>query len=271
MRVTVKTPARLHLGLIDMNGDLGRLFGGLGVGIDRPNVVVEVKDSEQYLVEGRDFDLANSIVKRFLSTFGMDAKVAVKVVESIPTIFQRGGFVVDGGKSQKTNCFPPLIYRQPFPSQWRFVVAVPKSKEGLSNSQENHAFQELSAMSANEVGQICRLVMLRLLPALAEQDIESFGDAMTRIQVLTGKHFAQAQGGIYSSGEAADCIEFMKRMGAYGVGQSSWGPALYAVVGGDQAKSMQRKVEAYLRGSVGGYAFVARANNHGATIRVSED
>lgn len=317
MRVTVKTPARLHLGLIDMNGDLGRLFGGLGVGIDRPNVVVEVKDSKKYLVEGKEVDLANTIVKRFLSTFGADAKVAVKVVESIPshvglgsgtqlslalssalarlfavkvsvpelatvmgrakrtsvgtTIFQRGGFVVDGGKNQKTNCFPPLIYRQPFPSQWRFVVAVPNSKEGLSNSQENHAFQELDAMSAKDVGQICRLVMLKLLPALAEKDIEAFGDAMTKIQVLTGNHFAQAQGGTFSSVEGAKCVEFMKRMGAYGVGQSSWGPALYAVVERDQAKSLQRKVEAYLRGSVGGYAFVARPNNHGATIRVFED
>ena len=49
MKVLVKTPARLHLGLIDMNGDLGRMFGGLGVGIDHPNIIVEVQNSRKLL------------------------------------------------------------------------------------------------------------------------------------------------------------------------------------------------------------------------------
>ncbi len=46
MKVYVKTPARLHLGLIDLNGDLGRMFGGLGVGIDHPNVIVEAEQAQ---------------------------------------------------------------------------------------------------------------------------------------------------------------------------------------------------------------------------------
>ncbi|MER3458075.1 MAG: GHMP kinase, partial [Chloroflexota bacterium] len=33
MRIRVKTPARLHLGLLDINGDLGRLYGSIGVAI----------------------------------------------------------------------------------------------------------------------------------------------------------------------------------------------------------------------------------------------
>ena len=52
MKVLVKTPARLHLGLIDMNGDLGRMFGGLGVAIDHPNVIIEAKRSEKFTVTG---------------------------------------------------------------------------------------------------------------------------------------------------------------------------------------------------------------------------
>ncbi|MGH8511817.1 MAG: hypothetical protein ACREU8_10690, partial [Gammaproteobacteria bacterium] len=31
LTVTVTAPARLHLGFIDMSGDLGRRFGGLGL------------------------------------------------------------------------------------------------------------------------------------------------------------------------------------------------------------------------------------------------
>ncbi len=54
MRVYVKTPARLHLGLIDLRGDLGRVFGGLGVGIDHPSVVLEAQESKELLVTGEN-------------------------------------------------------------------------------------------------------------------------------------------------------------------------------------------------------------------------
>ena len=47
MKVYVKTPARLHLGLIDLNGDLGRLFGGIGVAIDYPNVTLKTEISRE--------------------------------------------------------------------------------------------------------------------------------------------------------------------------------------------------------------------------------
>jgi beta-ribofuranosylaminobenzene 5'-phosphate synthase len=316
LKVQVKTPARLHLGLIDMNGDLGRMFGGLGVGIDHPKVIIEAENSEDFSIKGVDVELANYIAQKFFSTYHLLPKASINVIETIPahiglgsgtqlsvalavalarlfnikatvpelavamgrakrtavgtTIFQVGGFVVDGGKNQKTKSFPPLIYRQPFPSEWRFIVAVPNAKEGLSNSEENHAFQKLTQMPAQNVGQICRLIMLKLLPALSEHDIENFGEAVTKIQILTGNHFAQAQGGTYSSPVAAQCIEFMKKAGASGVGQSSWGPALYGVIKQEDSKKILAKVKAYLRKSVGGDVFIAKANNRGASIKVSD-
>jgi beta-ribofuranosylaminobenzene 5'-phosphate synthase len=315
VKVQVKTPARLHLGLIDMNGDLGRMFGGLGVGIDHPNVIVQAQNAENFSVTGQEAEFATILAKHFFSAYPAQPKVHINVVEAIPThiglgsgtqfslaiatalaklfnvkastpelavamgrarrtgvgtsIFERGGFVVDGGKNLNNKKFPPLIYRQPFPSEWRFIVALPNLKEGLSNSEENSAFTKLSKAPAEDVGQICRLIMLKLLPALAEHDIENFGDALTKIQVITGNHFAQTQGGTYSSPTAAECIEFMKKTGAYGVGQSSWGPALYGVVKQEEAKQTLTKVKAYLRKDVGGQAFIAKANNRGASIKLT--
>jgi beta-RFAP synthase len=317
LKIQVKTPARLHLGLIDMNGDLGRMFGGLGVGIDHPNIIVEAENAENFSVTGQETELATTLAKRFFSAYKVQPKVHVNVVQAIPahiglgsgtqfslaiatalasildvdasipelavamgrarrtavgtSIFERGGFVVDGGKNLNTTKCPPLIYRQPFPIEWPFIVAVPNLKEGLSNSEENHAFDRLTKMPAEDAGQICRLIMLKLLPALAEKDIESFGSALTKIQIITGNHFAQAQGGTYASPAAAECIEFLKKSGAYGVGQSSWGPALYGVVKQEEAKAVLSKVKAYLREGVGGQAFIAKANNKGATITVLED
>jgi beta-ribofuranosylaminobenzene 5'-phosphate synthase len=315
LKVKVKTPARLHLGLIDMNGDLGRMFGGLGVGIDHPNVIVEAQNAEHFSVTGQEFELATTLAKRFFSVYPVQPKVNINVLGAIPThiglgsgtqfslaialalaklfnvkasvpqlavamgrarrtavgtsIFERGGFVVDGGKNNQSDRFPPLIYRQPFPSQWRFVVVVPNQSEGLSNSEENHAFEKLTIMPSHDVGQICRLIMLKLLPALAEIDIENFGEALTKIQILTGNHFAQAQGGTYSSPAAVECVEFIKKAGSYGVGQSSWGPALYGVVKQDEAKQVLLKVKACLSKGVGGHAFIVKANNNGATIRIA--
>jgi beta-RFAP synthase len=317
MKVVVKTPARLHLGLIDLNGDLGRMFGGLGVAVDRPNVIVEAKNSDNFAVTGQEVELAKELVTYFCSNYSVQPKVHLNVVQAIPahvglgsgtqfslaiaaalsqvlnvkasipelsvvmgrvrrtsvgtSIFLKGGFVVDGGKNLKTQSYPPLIYRQPFPTDWRFIIAIPNQQKGLSSTEETKAFNKMPPMPADGVAHICRLIMLKLLPALTEKDIESFGDALTRIQVLTGKYFAQAQGGIYSSQAAADCIEFMKQTGAHGVGQSSWGPALYAVVKQEQARQVLGKVKRHLRDGAGGDAFIAKANNHGATVKTVED
>ncbi len=123
-------------------------------------------------------------------------------------------------------------------------------------------------MSAEEVGKICRLTMLKLLPALSERDIKSFGEALTSIQEVIGGYFAQVQGGKFTRADVADTIEFMKEMGAFGVGQSSWGPALYGVVKQEEAKEALHKVIAYLNKGVGGQAFIAKANNKGATVKI---
>jgi beta-RFAP synthase len=147
------------------------------------------------------------------------------------------------------------------------VVVIPNLTEGLSNSQENHAFERLSKMPAEDVGKICRLTMLKLLPSLAEIDIKNFGEALTGIQEIVGGYFAQVQGGKFTRADVAECIEFMKEIGAYGVGQSSWGPALYGVVKREEAKERLKAVKVYLNKCVGGQAFVAKANNKGATIK----
>jgi beta-RFAP synthase len=300
-----------------MNGDLGRMFGGLGVGIDHPNVIVEAQTAKNFRITGQGVELTKVLVDRFFSAYQIKPNVHLNVAEVIPShvglgsgtqlsiavavalakvlavkasvpelavemgrakrtsvvtsIFQWGGFVVDGGKNLKTQTYPPLLYRQTFPNEWRFVVAVPNQHQGLSNSEENHAFDKLTVMPSCDAAQICRLIMLKLLPAIAEHDIDNFGDALTKIQVITGKHFAQAQGGTYSSQAAEECIEFMKKIKTYGVGQSSWGPALYAVVKHEEAKQTLAKVKAYLKEGLGGEAFIAKANNRGATIKTVED
>jgi beta-ribofuranosylaminobenzene 5'-phosphate synthase len=319
MKVYIKTPARLHMGLIDLNGEMGRMFGGLGVAIDHPNVILEAEPSKNLSITGEETALVASLAKRFFDAYHTKTNVSIKVKEAIPAhmglgsgtqlaiavatalakvfnvqastqelalamgrakrtgvgtaIFEKGGFVVDGGKTtQNGTClpekFPPLIFRQKFPEDWRFIVAMPNVNKGLASKEEASAFSQMLPMSAEETGKICRLTMMKLLPALAEHDIESFGDALTRIQIVIGGYFAQAQGGTYSTSASAECIEAMQKLGACGVGQSSWGPALYGVIKKEEAKQVLKETKIYLTRTVGGEAFVAKANNKGATIKL---
>ncbi len=188
-------------------------------------------------------------------------------------VFEQGGFVVDGGKRLKDNVVipesvPPLIFHQPFPEDWKFVIAVPDVKRGFSKTEEKNAFGKVPPMPTKVVSYICWLTMMKLLPSLVDRDIENFGAALTRIQVVVGDFFAGVQGGTFSSSSASRVIQFMNENGAHGVGQSSWGPAVYGLVQGETAaNNLQSDVEIFLQANGGGYVFVANANNQGATVK----
>jgi predicted sugar kinase len=62
-----------------------------------------------------------------------------------------------------------------------------------------------------------------------EADIDAFGRALTEIQSIVGGHFAGAQGGgPWTSPAVGRVVETLKQAGAYGIGQSSWGPTGFA-------------------------------------------
>ena len=125
--------------------------------------------------------------------------------------------------------------RLPFPSSWRSVVAVPDALPGVSGADEDAAFDRLPAPSTGDVERVAHLVLMALLPAVADADIDAFGAALTEIQEMTGRWFAPVQGGTFAPGQSEALVRRMREWGAPGVGQSSWGPAVYGVVAGEAA------------------------------------
>jgi beta-ribofuranosylaminobenzene 5'-phosphate synthase len=106
-------------------------------------------------------------------------------------------------------------------------------------------------------------VLTSLLPALVDRDLEEFGGSLTRVQQLVGDEFASMQGGRFHP-RAAAIVEALLSGGAAGVGQSSWGPAVYGVVGSEAAgRDLARRVEGL--GAVEVVAF----DNHGARVERS--
>jgi predicted sugar kinase len=113
---------------------------------------------------------------------------------------------------------------------------------------------------------LCRLVLLGLLPALVERDLDAFGEALYEFNVRAGEAFAPVQGGAYASPQAAGLVEFARCQGIRGAGQSSWGPVVFAVVSdidhADHLAAHIRKRFALPQAAV----WTTPACNHGATI-----
>jgi beta-RFAP synthase len=88
-QLVVTAPARLHFGMLDPAGLGARRFGGFGVGIESPRVVVSVgrsgpTSSDTVLVSGAQSDRATTFARRAWSTFELRDGVEVGVHEAIP-------------------------------------------------------------------------------------------------------------------------------------------------------------------------------------------
>jgi beta-ribofuranosylaminobenzene 5'-phosphate synthase len=67
-RVVIEAPARLHLGLIDMNGALGRVDGGIGITLREPRILLWAEESAENRVEGGDENCRDVILRAARAT-----------------------------------------------------------------------------------------------------------------------------------------------------------------------------------------------------------
>lgn len=160
----------------------------------------------------------------------------------------------------------PLIARSDFPPDWRIVLAIPSSLVGLHGDRERQAFQVLRAQSPSlaETDALCRLVVLGMLPALAERNFDAFSEAVYDFNRRVGERFAAVQGAPYAHPTLAELVAFLRQAGIRGVGQSSWGAGIFAIVSDDEAANA---VAARVRerfGLAAAEVIVTRAHNEGA-------
>ncbi|MFX1366025.1 MAG: beta-ribofuranosylaminobenzene 5'-phosphate synthase [Promethearchaeota archaeon] len=78
LRIT--TPCRIHLSLIDENGYTGRVDGGIGLMLDRPNVVFEASNSaEEFKIEAHRYyresiEVINEIASKVFKKYNISNK-----------------------------------------------------------------------------------------------------------------------------------------------------------------------------------------------------
>jgi beta-RFAP synthase len=164
-------------------------------------------------------------------------------------LFSSGGLVVDGG-SAKDGLPAPIVSHMPFPDRWRIIVALDPARRGIHGAAEIDAFARLPPFPDSDAGRLCRLVIMKMLPAVVEEHIVSFGSAITEIQSVIGGYFAPAQGGsAFTSPDVEAVLAALAGEGAAGIGQSSWGPTGFAFAASeDEAQRLAGIARAHPRG-----------------------
>lgn len=313
--VSVRAPARLHMGFLDLAGSFGRRFGSIGLTLDDVQVSVRATAAPVLTVRGPQADKAHAHALRYLRARGIEVGVDLTVTQAIPehvglgsgtqlalavgvalarvlgqddearavaglhqrglrsgiglAAFEQGGFVLDGGKGGGDTP-PPVIARLPFPEYWRVLLILDDGMTGLHGEREHGAFAALPPWSAQTAASLCHDVVLRILPALAEADLGTFGAGIAALQRVVGDHFAPAQGGRFTSPRVAEVLRWLDEQGIAGVGQSSWGPTGFALIGTDgEAQALAQAARERWAGS--GLRFqISGGRNRGADIDVDE-
>jgi beta-RFAP synthase len=182
-------------------------------------------------------------------------------------LFERGGFLVDGGRNDQT-AIPPILARIAFPEDWRVILVRPPHGDGVHGPEEVAAFARLPPLDPLAAGEICRLVLVKALPGLMERDLDSFADAISRIQEIVGDYFAPTQGGgRYSDPAVAAIMADLRALGARGTGQSSWGPTGFAFAANvTEARRLRDAIQGKLA-PAGLDAMICKGLNHGALVK----
>lgn len=313
-KVRVRTPSRLHITLIDLNGSIGRIDGGVGLALNEPFVEVVGRVGDEVSVNGglnndRFKEVALALQKHFgfavelevLSDYcshvglGSGTQISLAVASIFSQLagkemdvrelallvgrggtsgigvaaFECGGFIVDGGHSTKVKSSflpssaskaapPPVIARHDFPD-WDVVVVIP-GLLGAYGKREVDLFSKSCPIPLEEVREVSHIILMQMLPAVVEEDLDAFCKALSRIQHLGFKRVEVQQYDVVKK-----LIESFE-----GVGMSSTGPTVFTFTD-TNARSMLKDIESFFREE--GFecrGIITKARNEGAKIEVQE-
>ena len=108
--------------------------------------------------------------------------------------FIEGGVIVDGGRAEEDEAAPPIISRLAFPEEWRVLLLLDPRSGGLDGPAEFNAFRSLPQFPERLASELCRLVIMQALPALAEAESAAFRQRHHRIAAAGRRLFRSRPG-----------------------------------------------------------------------------
>ncbi len=181
--------------------------------------------------------------------------------------FVHGGLIWERGRTRDQQ-LSELSARVALCESWRIVLVGIRARTGLSGALERRAFEAVPPVPPAVTAELEALADERILPAARRADFPAFSEGVFDYGRLAGECFAAVQGGPFAFQETADCVAALRQWGVRGVGQSSWGPTVFALTPDeasavaltDQLKSLPTASEYTLT--------IASPDNRGAVIEL---
>ena len=326
----ISTPSRLHFTLIDMNGEIGRVDGSLGLSIQYPGVSFDFGPHNGTVVRGgvpKEQELVLAELAKGSAILQVEPDIEIKIRQMIPPhqglgsgtqvrlavlsalnqrfglnhspselgaistrggtsgigtrAFRSGGLLLDGGHSagRQKKAFapsafatdagqPPLLLRADFPTNWGVVLFMPSRHRGLSGQDELDFMLANTPIPLDEVQSTCHIILMLLLPALRELDLETFGTSVSALQDVGWKrrHWIRPDTEplrpVRSAFDATDGIQ--------GCGLSSTGATLFGFFDttefSDEEVTANLRRELSSREAIQGRVVCTRASNSGMRL-----
>lgn len=312
--LVLRTGSRLHFGLWAWGAGHAREFGGIGMMVERPQVVLRCTSAARFEARGeaaaRIQRVADACATRWAwpalpacriettalaelhAGFGVGTQLSLAVARALAVWtgddlqnaeqlaaaagrgrrsaigsygFERGGLLVDEGK-RPGDAIGTLALRRAVPEVWRVLLVTPAGDRGKAGGDELQAFAQLPPVPEAVTRRLQRLAYDEIVPAAEAADFTRFATAIAEYGSTAGKCFAPVQGGVYATARIAELVACLERCGAAGVGQSSWGPTVFAFAADEPAaRSLRERLEAELDSE--NYRIeITRPRNRGAEV-----
>ncbi|MFT5525699.1 MAG: beta-ribofuranosylaminobenzene 5'-phosphate synthase [Pirellulaceae bacterium] len=178
--------------------------------------------------------------------------------------FVGGGFIVERGKLKEP--ISPLDCQIDVPPQWRFVLIRPQVKCSVWGAEEQSNFDQLPPVTEETTNRLVDILKHKVVPGVATDDFDLFSAGLYSYGQIAGNCFTSIQGGPYNGVQITKVVETVRQLGIEGVGQSSWGPTVFAVTRNqDAAGELSEKLRELLR-EFPVEIHISSPANHGAII-----
>ena len=185
--------------------------------------------------------------------------------------FESGGFIIDGGHKRDVKSKflpssaskvspPPVLARYDFPKKWNIILAIPEVNKSVSGQKEIDIFDNYTPVDIGDVERISYLTLMKLMPAVLEEDMESFGDAVNKIQELGFKKIEKN----LQKEVITQTINHMKHMDIPAVGMSSFGPTCFGITDENPKKIIKELKEVL---GTNATVLATHGKNHGSIIK----
>jgi len=302
-RLEVSTPSRLHFGLLSIGDSTVRKFGGAGLMIDAPRTLVHIQAAKKLKLNVPTDSKASvdaavaSWQWHFAPADFRDVAISELPVEiEVSEVSRHSGL---GSGTQLVFAVALALqigFGLPIPKAEEFATALNRGKRSAIGSYgffqggflvdrgivlvrpdgcrdvvvhgdvELNAFANLPATTQQQADDLAAVLRDRIVPAVLQKDFTMFAESVTEYGYVSGMYYSDAQGGAYASSQAEAIVQKIRSLGDFAVGQSSWGPTIFAI--GSSEKVANWLVEKLAEGKddVACQAEVVSADNRGVTV-----